>query len=242
MLQATKMTKKINGQQILAPCDITVERGEITTVIGPSGSGKSTLLRCLSFLDPPTSGQISINGDTYTFPLLKGEKSPTPWPEVSVVFQDLLLWPHMTLRENIVFPVRKTFDSQTEAYFEELIELFNMHEFVDRYSNEVSGGERQRAALVRALILRPKYLLLDEITSALDVEQVSIVLNCLQALKDKNIGILLVTHLLGFAHRAADHVIFIDNGTILESGGLELLNSPKNSRVRQFLSVIESAS
>jgi len=116
-----------------------------------------------------------------------------------------------------------------------------MAEFIDRYPNEASIGQRQRTALARALILDPSYILLDEITSALDVEQVSVILSHLQALRDKGIGVLLVTHLIGFARRAADRVVFLDEGKVLESGGPDLLDCPKNERVRRFLSVIESA-
>jgi ABC-type polar amino acid transport system ATPase subunit len=113
--------------------------------------------------------------------------------------------------------------------------------FIDRYPNETSLGERQRAAIARAVILQPSYILLDEITSALDVEQVNAILRLLKALRENGIGILLVTHLLEFARQTADRVVFLEEGKVLESGGREVLASPISERIRQFLSVIEAA-
>lgn len=124
---------------------------------------------------------------------------------------------------------------------EELIDLFEMRSFIYRYPNEASLGQRQRAALARALLLQPKYLLLDEITSSLDVEQVAIILSYLKKLAQTGIGILTVTHLLHFAREAADTVIFMESGQVIEKGGPEVLISPSQERVKRFLSVIESA-
>jgi ABC-type polar amino acid transport system ATPase subunit len=122
-----------------------------------------------------------------------------------------------------------------------MLELFELDGLADRYPNEASLGQRQRAALVRALVLKPKYLLLDEITSALDVEHVSKILEHLKLLRTQGVGILLVTHLVGFARSAADQIVFMDNGHILESGGPSVLVSPKNVRFRTFLSLVETA-
>jgi ABC-type polar amino acid transport system ATPase subunit len=124
---------------------------------------------------------------------------------------------------------------------DELIQLFQMEKFVYRYPNEASMGQRQRAALARALMLNPKYILLDEVTSSLDVEQVAVILAHLKDLASKGIGILTVTHLLNFAQEAADRVIFMEAGRVVESGGKEVLTSPKHERIRSFLSLIESA-
>jgi ABC-type methionine transport system ATPase subunit len=123
----------------------------------------------------------------------------------------------------------------------ELIDLFDMKEFIDRYPNETSLGQRQRAAIARALILDPSYVLLDEITSALDVGQIHAILKMLQMLRDKGIGILLVTHLIDFARKAANQVVFLDSGRVLEAGGRDVLMSPQSERLRRLLSVIESA-
>jgi len=238
MLAARNLIKKYHGKEVLKDIDIRVEPGKITSLIGPSGSGKTTLLRVLSMLELPDAGTITFNEDEYTFPM-SAENIIPPWPRISVVFQQLFLWPHLTLRQNILLPLGGIKKSK---HLDELIDFFQMKEFIDRYPNQASLGQRQRVALVRALVLNPEYLLLDEITSALDVEQVSAVLNYLQELKTKNVGILLVTHLLGFAKRASDQVVFLDGGNVLESGSSKILEKPEHARVKKFISIVKSAS
>jgi ABC-type polar amino acid transport system ATPase subunit len=238
MLIGKNITKKYGDNIVLEDVDVVVERGKITTLIGPSGSGKTTLLRVMSLLDQSDSGTISIDGSGYQHPA-EGEDAILPWPKISVVFQQLFLWPHLTLRQNILLPLGKDKDL---SYMEELLSMFEMNEFIDRYPNQASLGQRQRTALVRALVLEPEYLLLDEITSALDIEQVAVVLKHLQMLRDKGVGILIVTHLLNFAQRASDQIVFLDHGRVLEAGGKEVLTKPKHERIKKFLSIIESAS
>lgn len=242
MLIGSDIKKAYDGQEILKGVSIELTPGKITALIGPSGSGKTTLLRALSFLEPPDSGTISIEEESYTFPLKGKEFVRPPWPHVTVVFQQLFLWPHLTLRENILLPLKDRAEKADPEYFESLIKLFEMQKFIDRYPNEASLGQRQRVALARALVLKPKYILLDEITSSLDVEQVALILSELKALRDRGIGILSITHLLHFARDAADQIVFMDSGEILEHGGREILDQPRHERVARFLSVIESAS
>lgn len=237
MLIGKKITKQYYGREILKGIDIKVEPGKITSLIGPSGSGKTTLLRVLSMLELPDSGSIFLDSEKYNFPVQSNEIIP-PWPRVSVVFQQLFLWPHLTLRQNILLPLKGVRDDQ---HIGELIKILQMEEFIDRYPNQVSLGQRQRVALARALALNPEYLLLDEITSALDVEQVNIILNHLQALKDKGVGILIVTHLLNFAQRASDQIVFLDEGKVIETGGKEILEKPKHERIQKFLSIVKAA-
>lgn len=245
------MDKKLSGKQlvkwyhheeaVLKKVDIDVFPGHITVLIGPSGSGKTTLIRALSFLDPPDQGQITLDGDSFQFPQAN-QNHFSPWPSVTVVFQQLFLWPHLSLYKNITLPlINRPGNGRNHQLLEELIDRFEMREFIHRFPNQVSLGQRQRAALARALVLEPKYVLLDEITSALDVEQVSATLNYLQVLRERGIGILLVTHALNFARHAADQVVFLDNGKIIEYGGSELLDSPGSSRLRSFLSKVEAA-
>lgn len=237
MLIGKKIIKKYHGVEILKGVDITVEPGKITSLIGPSGSGKTTLLRVLSMLDLPESGSITLDSEKYEFPLKASNIIP-PWPRVSVVFQQLFLWPHLTLKENILLPLKGVVDKK---HFTELVQILQMEEFIDRYPNQVSLGQRQRAALARALILNPEYLLLDEITSALDIEQVNVVLSHLQTLRDKGVGILIVTHLLNFAQRASDNIVFLDGGKVIETGGKEILEKPKHERIQKFLSIVKAA-
>lgn len=240
MLKADKITKKYGEKIILNNVSLSVKPGQITALIGPSGSGKTTLLKSLALLDYPDQGTISLDDTTYDFPLAKRQKIRPPWPHVTIVFQQHFLWPHLTLRQNIMLPLnRKGIFARKQA--ESLTESLGLTEFCDRYPNQASLGQRQRTALVRALVLEPSYILLDEVTSSLDVEQVSVILSHLQSLRERNIGILIITHLIGFASRAADQIVFLNQGEVLETGGVELLSSPKHERVRKFLSVIESA-
>lgn len=260
MLQGTQLNKSIAGQKIIENVDVALAPGQISVLIGPSGSGKTTLLKLLAMLEKPDSGTVTVDDQVFTFPTESNIKPP--WPKVTVVFQQLFLWPHLTLLQNIQLPLRlqrgehKGADrrgtdgapsdrnelANEQRRLEDLIELFEMEKFVNRYPNQASLGQRQRAALVRALVLQPEYLLLDEITSSLDVEQIAIILSYLKRLSKKGIGILLITHLLNFAKEAADNIIFMDAGQIIEMGGREMLEAPKQERIRKFLSVIESAS
>lgn len=238
MLIGKKINKKYGKKEVLGSIDIKIEPGKITALVGPSGGGKTTLLRSLSMIDPPNSGEIILDDVKYKFPFIKQEITPLPWPKISVVFQQLFLWPHLTLKENILLPLGKKDHSK---HLNELIGIFNMRKFIDRYPNQVSLGQRQRAALARAIILNPKYLLLDEITSALDIEQVAAILKYLQVLKDRGMGILIVTHLLNFAQQASDQIIFLDEGRVLESGDKDILEKPRNERVKKFLSIVKIA-
>jgi L-cystine transport system ATP-binding protein len=245
MLTATNLTRNTpDGRPILNGADITLKQGELVALIGPSGSGKTTLLRCLSLLDAPDGGDIELEKTLYSFPLLpeQTEVSPKPWPKVTAVFQQLFLWPHLTLRENILLPLVDAKSAEVQKELAELVKQFDMKGFIDRYPNETSGGQRQRAAIARALMLNPSYLLLDEITSALDIEQTAKVLSLLEGVKARGIGILLITHHLGFARQAADHVLFMDGGEVVESGGPGIIERPKSTRMKNFLKAAALAS
>ena len=231
-----------DGKPILKNVSLTVAPGGITVLIGPSGTGKTTLLRCLALLDPPQSGEIRVDDEVFPYPWPQGKIFAPPWPKLTTVFQQLFLWPHLTLRDNILLPVRLRDKGETSAEIDALIDAFDMGGFIDNYPNEASLGQRQRVALARALMLKPHYLLLDEITSALDVEQIAKILTYLKSLRGKNIGIFIITHLLGFARHAADHVVFMSGGEVTESGDPDILKNPKTERLFQFLSVIAAAS
>jgi len=228
MLSAKNISKKRDGRDILRSVDIDIEQGTITSLIGPSGAGKTTLLYALSFTDVPESGVITIDETSYSFPVSGTDVRPSP--RVAVVFQQLFLWPHLTLRENITLPNRVT-----DSEITELISAFGMEGFIDRYPNQTSLGQRQRAALARAIALKPQYLLLDEITSALDIEQIESVAVHLEKLKKSGTGILAVTHLVHFAQRISDKIFFIDQGKIIEQGGKELISNPQSQRMKDFL-------
>lgn len=241
MLTAKNITKKFNDVIALSDISLEIKPGTITSIIGPSGSGKTTLLRTLAMLEFADQGEILIDDAKYLFPLENlGDKKP--WPNVTIVFQALFIWPHLTLRENILLPLAENISDKDIEYLNQLIDLFSMKDFIDRHPNEVSLGQKQRAAIVRALILRPKYLLLDEITSSLDVEQVGIILSHLDTIKNQGVGIVIVTHLINFARTVSDTIIFLEQGKIVESGGKDVLLAPKNDRVKSFIKMLEQAS
>jgi len=240
MLMARDINKAYGSNRVLSDVDIKVAPGEILAIIGPSGSGKSTLLRALSLLDPPDSGEIQIEDKVYIFPS-NGDSPPPPWPELSLVFQQLFLWPHLTVRQNMELPLRHMNDEVREELIQRLLRQYVIDDLVERYPNQLSIGQRQRVAIARTVSLKPRYLLLDEITSALDVEHIKTVLSHLRDLADSGTAIILVTHLIGFARSAASQVAFLKEGRIVESGPPERLTSPVTDQMRAFLSLVEVA-
>lgn len=242
MLIGQDIYKSFNGKEILHGVNIEIQTGKISVLIGPSGGGKTTLVRALSLIDCPTQGHISFNGLDYSFPLGDKTRISPPWPELTVVFQQHFLWPHLTLRQNIELPLQ---DNPLVPHdIEELINIFRMEEFIDHYPNQASLGQRQRVALARAFALKPKCILLDEITSALDVEQTGAVIRHLLLLRSRGIGMLVVTHLLEFARQLVsrnegDMVFFLDEGRIAGAGGLDFFDNPDTARARQFLSSMD---
>jgi ABC-type polar amino acid transport system ATPase subunit len=242
MLEARNLTFSYGDKPVFKNVDLAINPGGITVLIGPSGTGKTTLLRCLALLEPPRHGTIHVDDEVFSYPMPEGKEFVPPWPKLTTVFQQLFLWPHLTLKENILLPVRRRNLPTMKDDLESLIEAFDMREFINNYPNEASLGQRQRVALARALMLHPRYLLLDEITSALDVEQIAKILSYLKNLRGKDIGIFIITHLLGFARHAADRVFFMADGVIAESGSPDILRNPQTERLGQFLSVIAAAS
>jgi ABC-type polar amino acid transport system ATPase subunit len=225
---------------ILNDISLKLEKGTITVLTGPSGSGKSTLLRSISLLVNPCSGNISIDGKNYNFPansnlkIREHFKRNGGMQKMGVVFQDLHLIPHWSNYSNIVYPLKNVTKDQKKK-LEFFIELFQMSDFIYNYPNESSRGEEQRVALVRALMMNPEYLLLDEITSALDPEQTVNILKYCDTIKNLGTGILIITHYIPFAKKAADQVIFLDKGTIIESGNNQILSNPQTERMKSFM-------
>ena len=244
MLAGTNIHKAFEDTPVLEGVDVSIKPGTITCLVGPSGAGKTTLLRALAFLDLPDRGELIIKEHHYTFPLSYPASDITPpWPDVTVVFQSLFLWPHLTLRENILLPARNRHKpDEIDDALTELIDHFDMAHFIDNYPNQTSLGQRQRVALARAVMVKPRIILMDEITSSLDVEQVYKILTTLESLRGQGIGMMVITHLLNFARRTADQILFISDGKIVESGTPQILDKPATNRLQQFVSVVEAAS
>ncbi len=239
MLEGSQISKSFNGTKVLHDISLNLDRGEIVVLIGPSGSGKTTLLKIMGLLEPSDGGTIKIDGVPYN---ANQNNSQSPWPKVTMVFQQLFLWPHLTILDNILLPLKVQKQEVDRKQLAELIDLFQMQGFIKRFPNEASLGQRQRAALVRALMLNPEYILLDEITSSLDIEQIAVLVPYIKELAKRGIGVLAITHLLHFAKETADRVVFMDSGSIVESGTRNVLIAPTQERVKKFMSVLQYAS
>ena len=207
-------------------CRIPVD--SLVVIMGPSGAGKSTLLRLLSFIELPDCGTVELDLDSGCF---SSEKEQRPWPVVTCVFQKQFLWPHLTLRENILLPLKFRVKYDYNNRINQVIELFDMKEFIDRYPNEVSGGQAQRAALGRALVLDPKIILIDEAHMSLDLEQQSVLNDYLIKLRSNGVGLIIVSHSFEFAYRFADNIIVIEEGRIVE----EVINSNRITPISRYL-------
>jgi polar amino acid transport system ATP-binding protein len=211
-------------------------------LIGASGSGKSTLLRCVNLLEPSDAGPIVVGGDDVTRP---GVDVNRVRREIGIVFQAFNLFPHMSVLENVTLAPRKARGrSRAEATAEadRLLGRFGLADKREEYPDRLSGGQQQRVAIVRALAMQPRLLLLDEVTSALDPELVSEVLDVIRELAAGGMTMLIATHEMGFARDVASRVCFLDGGTILEQGTPEeIFGAPREERTRQFLQRIVAA-
>lgn len=236
MVRAINVTKTIVRKKILNDVSLSLESGEIVSIVGPSGAGKTTFLRTISLIDFPDAGLLKIDEASYRFPIQRGENVKFPYPNLTIVFQQLFLWPHLTVKQNISLPLRNNIDKK---HFADMIDLFQMGSFLERYPNEISMGQRQRAALVRALLLKPNYLLLDEITSALDIEQSQLILSHLKQIASSGVGIVIVSHALHLAGKISDKIIFLDEGSIIEQGTSDILINPKTKRLKKFVSAFQ---
>ncbi len=226
-----------NNIEVLKGVSLDVERGEKVVIIGPSGSGKSTLLKAIDGLVKIKEGEIFFDGVKVTNENIIKVRS-----EIGFVFQNYTLFPHFTLLKNVMFPlqeVKKLSKEEAEKIASEALDSVGLLEKAQSYPFEVSGGQRQRAAIARALALNPKLLLLDEPTSALDPEFVGEVLEILEEIAKKGITMIVVTHEIDFAEDVATNVVFMDNGEIIEMGSpSEVLISPRSERLKKFLSRI----
>jgi aspartate/glutamate/glutamine transport system ATP-binding protein len=239
LIELVGVSKHFGTHHALQNIDLTVPAGQKLVIIGPSGSGKSTLIRCINMLEKPSAGQVIVDGVDLTAhraPVAKVRQS------VAMVFQQFNLYPHKTVLENLTLaPIVVRGISREEATESALkyLKRVGLSEKADKYPAQLSGGQQQRVAIARALNMHPKVMLFDEPTSALDPEMIQEVLEVIIGLAHGGITMVVVTHEMGFAKEAADRVIFLDDGNILEDGTPEhFFNNPQHDRTKLFLSKI----
>jgi polar amino acid transport system ATP-binding protein len=241
-LRVEALRKSFDGTEVLKGIDLTLAEHEVVCLIGASGSGKSTLLRCVNLTEPVTSGRILVEGEEITSPRVDADRVRR---NIGIVFQAFNLFPHMTVLENVTLAPRKVLrKSRTEADTEarELLARFGLADKAGEYPDRLSGGQQQRAAIVRALAMRPRLMLLDEVTSALDPELVGEVLEVIRELAESGMTMLIATHEMSFAREIANRVCFLDAGVILEEGPPEqIFRTPAHPRTQQFLQRIIAA-
>lgn len=238
MIRLVNVNKSFGDLHVLKDVNLSVKEGEKLVIIGPSGSGKSTSIRCMNFLERPTSGDVYIAGEKMT------HKNCTRLirENVSMVFQQFNLYPHMTVLKNLTLaPVMLKLASKQEAEKTayKYLEVVGLKNKADAYPTQLSGGQQQRVAIARALCMKSKIILFDEPTSALDPEMVQEVLEVMIRLSKENITMVVVTHEMGFAREVADRIVFMDDGRIAEEGTPEhFFTNAQNKRTREFLSKI----
>jgi polar amino acid transport system ATP-binding protein len=234
--------KAFGKQEVLRGIDLEVGEHEVVCLIGASGSGKSTLLRCINLIEPIQAGRIVVGGAEITAPNVDVDAIRR---RIGIVFQSYNLFPHMSVLENVTLAPRKALRQprgEARRHADELLQRFGLADKRDEYPDRLSGGQQQRVAIVRALAMEPELLLLDEITSALDPELVSEVLDVIRELAAGGMTMVIATHEMGFARDIAGRVCFLDQGTILEEGPpAQIFSAPREQRTQQFLQRIVDA-
>jgi polar amino acid transport system ATP-binding protein len=241
-VQLTGVSKWFGHLQVLNKVDLTVEEHNVVCLIGASGSGKSTLLRCLNRLEHVQEGEIVVDGQRLTDHKIDVNALRK---KIGIVFQAFNLFPHMTVLQNVMLAPRKATGAsrdEAEARARALLKRIGLEEKAEEFPDRLSGGQQQRVAIVRALAMEPKLMLLDEITSALDPQLVTDVLSLVRELAESGMTMIVATHEMGFAREVADKVCFLDNGIILEEAPPEqMFTSPREPRTREFLARVLEA-
>ena len=250
LLEMNHIKKEFDGLGVLKDISLSVEEGEILSIIGPSGSGKSTLLRCATMLEEIDGGEIRYMGETVasadangTKSYPRGEQARKIHSYFGLVFQNFNLFPHFSVMKNITdAPIRIQKRGKEEVYQEarELLKKMGLSDKENAYPCQLSGGQCQRVAIARALALNPKILFFDEPTSALDPELTGEVLSVMRDLANEGMTMLVVTHEMGFARTVSNKVIFMEDGVIVEQGSSkEFFENPKEERTKAFLRTIQ---
>ena len=239
MIETINLEKTFGKLKVLKGINQKIEDGEVVVIIGPSGSGKSTFLRCLNLLEVPTAGQIFFDGKDITTKDVDINKIRE---KMGMVFQNFNLFKNKTVLENIILApmlVKKVGRAEATEKAKKLLDRVGLLDKMDAYPAQLSGGQSQRIAIVRALAMDPEVLLFDEPTSALDPEMVGEVLSVMKDLANDGMTMVVVTHEMGFAREVGDRIIFMDEGTVVEEGRAEeIFQNPKNDRLKDFLSKV----
>jgi len=244
ILRLENIRKSFGPLEVLKGVTLSIARGEVVAIIGASGSGKSTLLRCCNLLEVPTSGAITFEGKPVNYTQRepfwrRGSALRHLRTSIGMVFQSYNLWPHMTVLQNVIegpIQIKGAPRSTATREAERLLETIGLAEKRNEYPVRLSGGQQQRVAIVRALAMKPKIMLFDEVTSALDPELVGEVLDLMRLLAEQGMTMLVVTHEMGFARHVSHRTAFVHSGEIAEIGpSAEVLMHPQNERTRQFL-------
>ena len=249
MVKAEQVHKSFGSLEVLRGIDLEVASGEVMCLIGPSGSGKSTFLRLINHLEMLDAGRVWVDGELVGY-RQEGDKLyqrkeneiSAQRRDIGMVFQRFNLFPHLSVLDNVTIgPIRVKGANKSEAKerARALLDRVGLSAKVDAYPSQLSGGQQQRVAIARALAMDPKLMLFDEPTSALDPELVGEVLEVMQVLAEEGMTMIVVTHEMGFARQAADQVVFMDEGRVLEAGVPDaVLGNPSNERLRSFLSKV----
>ena len=237
ILEIRHLSKSFGSHEVLRDIDFTVNKGDVTSIIGSSGSGKSTLLRCINLLETPTSGEILYHGQSVTGPKVN---APEYRSHVGMVFQSFNLFNNMTVLENCMVGQVKVLKKDRETARKnamQYLEQVGMAPYINAKPRQISGGQKQRVAIARALAMEPEVLLFDEPTSALDPEMVGEVLSVMQDLARAGMTMLVVTHEMAFARDVSSHVVYMNQGVICEEGTPEqIFGDPQRQETKDFLS------
>ena len=237
LVQLEGIHKWFGNNHVLKGIDLSIDHEQVVVVIGPSGSGKSTLLRCINILEEPTEGKVYFQGNDITDVRTDLNKVRT---DIGIVFQAYNLFPSKTAKGNIMLALRKVLkidEDEAEERAQQELKHVGLEHKADAYPSQLSGGQQQRIAIARALAMRPKLMLFDEVTSALDPELVKEVLDTMKRLADEGMTMLVVTHEMGFAREVGTRLVFMDDGKIAEDGvPKDVFANPKDERTKSFLS------
>lgn len=247
LIKARNVYKRYGENEVLKGINMDVQTGEVVVILGPSGSGKSTFLRCINHLETMNQGFIRVAGEQIGYTMkhdvlhhASERELARQREKIAMVFQQFNLYPHMTVLENIIeAPVGVHHHPKNEAirYAHQLLARVGLADKADFYPSQLSGGQQQRVSIARALAIKPQVILFDEPTSALDPELVGEVLNTMRDLANQGLTMIVVTHEIGFAREAADKVVFMDGGVVVEQGTPEqVIGAPQQERTRNFLS------